>query len=107
MTLARPQRRIWAAQARVFSTAARARRIGSALASMTTWAVLGLLVVAAPASAVIISAGPTTSPGGGWSCTTPASGPEKLAGGQTYTCTGTAGAFSSLYVGINKNTSSP
>src|SRR5262249_31363935 len=109
MTLARPQRRIWAAHARAFNTTttpARARRHGSALASMATLAILGLLIAAAPAGAVVLSGGPAYT-GGTWSCTTPVGGPEKLTGGATYNCSGTAGQFTNLYIGINKNTSLP
>ena len=69
-----------------------------------TLAVLGLLLVGRPArAAIVITNGPTYTPGGGWTCTTPTSGTEKLAGGATYTCTGTAGAFSNLYIGIKNN----
>jgi Disintegrin len=109
MTLARPQRRIRVAQARVFGTTTRgrARRHGAALVSMATLAVLGLLAAAAPAGAIVLTGGPTTSPGGGWTCTAPTAGLEKLAGGGNYTCSGTAGAFTNLYLGINRSTSSP
>ncbi len=89
MTLARPQRRIWAAR------------------TTATLAVLGLLVAAAPAGAIVISNGPTDTPGGGWSCTLPVAGSEKLAGGGNYTCTGTAGSFTNLYLGVDRNTTVP
>src|SRR6185369_8506638 len=109
MMLPRPQRKISAAQTRACSmtTPARPRRHGSALGSIVTLAVLGLLVAAAPASAIIISAGPTYTPGNGWTCTAPAAGTEKLAGGGNYSCSGTASSFSNLYLGINRLTSSP
>jgi len=69
---------------------------------------LALLVAASPARAVtVIPIGPTTSPGGGWACTAPSAGTEKLGTGGNYTCSGTAGAFSNLYLGINKNTTLP
>lgn len=84
-----------------------ARRYGSALASMATFVVLGLLVPASPAGAIVLTGGPTTSPGGGWSCSAPVAGTEKLAGGGNYTCSGTAGAFTNLYLGINRSTASP
>jgi cysteine-rich repeat protein len=74
---------------------------------MATLAVFGLLVAAAPAAAIVITSGPTTAPGGGWSCTAPAAGSEKLAGGGNYTCSGTAGAFTNLYLGVNRNTGLP
>src|SRR5262245_55093596 len=100
MTLARPQRRNWAAQTRAFGTATLAgrKRRGSALVTMATLAVLGLLAVAAPAGAIVITNGPTTSPGSSWTCSLPASGSEKLAGGGNYSCSGTASAFSNLYL---------
>ncbi len=74
---------------------------------MATLAVLGLLVAAAPASAIVISNGPTTAPGAGWSCSLPVAGSEKLAGGGNYSCAGTASAFSNLYIGINRLTTLP
>ena len=107
MTLAQPQGGISAAQTRAVlgtATPARGRRHGSAVASVATLAVLGLLVGASPAGAIVITGGPTTSPGGGWSCTAPAAGSEKLAGGATIAARGTAGAFSNLYIGINSAT---
>ena len=84
-----------------------ARRYGAARAPLAILAVFGLLVAAAPAMAIVISGGPTTTPGGGWGCTAPVAGTEKLTGGGNYTCSGTAGAFTNLYLGINKSTSSP
>src|SRR5262245_45526574 len=105
MTLARPQRRVCAAQIRAFGTTTpvRASRHGSALTTMATLAVVGLLVAASPAKAIVITGGPTYSPGGTWGCTGAVAGNEKLAGGATWTCTGTAGAFSNLYIGIKNN----
>src|SRR5437867_11291478 len=107
MTLARPQGGISAARTRrVLGTAtpARGRRHGAAVAKVATLAVLGLLVGGSPAvGAIVVTAGPTYTPGGTWSCTTPTAGSEKLSGGATYTCTGTAGAFSNLYIGIKNN----
>src|SRR5437867_260164 len=109
MTLARPQGGISAARTRrVLGTAtpARGRRHGAAVAKVATLAVLGLLVGGSPAvGAIVVTAGPTYTPGGTWSCTTPTAGSEKLSGGATYTCTGTAGAFSNLYIGIKNNVS--
>ncbi len=104
MTLARPQQKNSAAQTHACGTPARARRHVSALLSL---ALLGLLVAAAPAAAIVLTGGPTTSPGGGWGCTTPTAGSEKLAGGGNFTCTGTAGAFTNLYIGINRSTGLP
>src|SRR5215813_1136652 len=88
------------------ATPRRRRRPGSAVATL---AVLGLLAIgSSPAAAqTVITTGPTTSPGGGWSCTGATAGNEKLAGGATWTCAGTAGSFSNLYLGINKSTGSP
>jgi cysteine-rich repeat protein len=97
MTFTRPQRT---------SSAAQNRARHSALTTRVTLAVLGLLIAASPAAAIVIG-NPTTSPGGGWSCTAPAAGIEKQAGGGNYTCSGTAGAFTNLYLGINRNTSLP
>ena len=91
------------------ATPLRRGRHGSAVPRVATLAVLGLLAIgSSPAAAqTVISSGPTTSPGGGWSCTGAVAGNEKLAGGATWTCAGTAGAFSNLYLGINKSTGSP
>ena len=71
MTLARPQQRNWAAHTRAFGTTALAgvRRHGSALARMAMLAVFGLLVAAAPAAAIVLTGGPTDTPGGSWGCT--------------------------------------
>src|SRR6185436_4065802 len=80
---------------------------GSALASVVTLAVLGLLGATPSAAAIILTGRPTTAPCGGWTCTLPVSGSEKLAGGGNYTCGGTAGAFTNLYIGVNKNTGLP
>src|SRR5207249_8870220 len=92
MTLARPQGGSSAAQTRPVlgtKTPARGRRHGSTVVSVATLAVLGLLVAGSPASAaIVITSGPTYTPGGTWSCTAPTAGSEKLAGGGTYTCTG-------------------
>jgi cysteine-rich repeat protein len=98
MTFTRPQRT---------SSAAQTRARHSAFTTRVTLAVLGLLLAASPAAAIVLTGGPTTSPGGGWTCTTPAAGTEKNAGGGNYTCNGTAGAFTNLYVGLNRNTSLP
>ena len=68
-----------------------------------TLAVLGLLLVGTPARVAIVITGGPTYTAGTWSCTTPTSGSEKLAGGATYTCSGTAGSFSNLYIGINNS----
>ncbi len=87
MTVRRSQRRVCAAQIR-------------ALASL---AILSVLVAASPASAIVITGGPTYSPGGSWVCGGAVAGNEKLAGGATWTCSGTAGAFSNLYIGIKNN----
>ncbi len=92
MTLAQPQRIISAAQTRALGM---------------TLAILGLLVAASPARAIVLTGGPTTAPGSGWTCTAPAAGTEKNAGGGNYTCNGTAGAFTNLYLGINRNTTLP
>jgi hypothetical protein len=89
------------------ATPARRKRHGSALGNVAILAVLGLLVGASPAAAIVITGGPTYTPGGGWSCTTTAGGTEKLAGGATYSCSGTAGAFSNLYIGIKNNNVPP
>ena len=52
---------------------------------------------ASPASAIVLTGGPTYAPGGGWTCTvTSAAGAEKQAGGANVSCTGTAGAFTNL-----------
>ena len=104
--LARPQRRIWAAQTHALGTtiAAGARRRGSTLASLATLAVLGLLVTAAPAGAIILNTTPTYTPGSGWTCTAPVAGTEKNAGGSNYSCSGTASAFSNLYLGVKRDT---
>src|SRR6185436_15471975 len=77
--------------------------------TVATLAILGLLSIgSSPAAAqTFISGGPTTAPGGGWSCTGAVAGNEKLAGGATWTCAGTAGAFSNLYLGINSATTLP
>jgi len=108
MTLARPQQKTWAAQTRTCgTTAARAWRHGASLISIATLAVFGLLGAAAPAGAIVLTGGPTTAPGGGWTCSAPAAGSEKLGSGGNYTCSGTAGAFTNLYIGVNKNTSVP
>src|SRR5581483_9318943 len=111
MTLARPQRGISAAQTRAVLgtvTPARQRRRASAVASAASLVMMALLVGAAPAAAqTVITGGPTTSPGGGWTCTAPGAGSEKLAGGGNYSCTGTSYPFSNLYIGINKNTTTP
>src|SRR5437868_3853191 len=80
-----------------------------------TFAVLALLAVGSPAAAVIvITGGPTTSPGSGWACTAPTNtaspDPEKSGTGSNYTCSGTAyssSTISNLYIGINKSTASP
>ncbi|MCC6847414.1 MAG: hypothetical protein IT294_02845 [Deltaproteobacteria bacterium] len=74
---------------------------------VTAAALLGLLIAASPAAAIILTGGPTYTPGGGWTCTAPAAGTEKNAGGGDYTCNGTAGAFTNLYLGINRNTTQP
>src|SRR5690348_13206505 len=105
MTLARPQRKLSAAQARAFGriTPPRATRHRSALTSMAILAVVAVLTAASPAAAVVITGGPTYSPGGSWGCSGAVAGNEKLAGGATWTCTGTAGAFSNLYIGIKNN----
>src|SRR5206468_1905656 len=95
MTLARPQGGISAAQTRAVpgtATPARRRRPSSTVARVATLAMLGLLVAGSPAGAqIVVTGGPSYTPGGTWSCTTPTSGSEKLSGGATYTCTGTAG----------------
>ena len=74
---------------------------------MKSVALVGMLAVLGIASsasaAIVITGGPTYAPGGSWGCTTSAGGSEKLAGGATYTCTGTTGAFSNLYIGIKNN----
>jgi len=107
MTLARPQVGNSGAQTRaVLGTTAHGRRHGSTVASVTL-VVLGLLLGAAPAGAIVITGGPTYTPPNGWTCTTPASGGEKLAGGATYTCSGSAGAYSNLYIGIKNNNVPP
>ena len=106
MTLAQPQQRISTAHTRPFGPSGRPRRYGAALIRLTL-AVVGLLIAAAPAAAIVITNGPTYAPGSGWSCTAPVAGLEKLAGGGNYTCTGTAGAFTNLYLGVNRSTSSP
>ena len=98
MTFTRPQRTCSAAQTR-------ARH--STFTTRVTLAVLGLLIAASPAAAIVLTGGPTTSPGGGWTCTAPAAGTEKNAGGGNYTCNGTAGAFTNLYVGLNRNLTLP
>src|SRR6185369_15245131 len=61
MTLARPQRKISAAQTRAcnMTTPARARR---PLTTMATLTVLGVLMAAAPAGAIVITGGPTYTP---------------------------------------------
>jgi len=74
---------------------------------MATVAVFALLIGAAPAGAIVISSGPTYTPGGGWSCTAPVAGSEKLGTGGNYTCSGTAGSFSNLYLGVNSATAFP
>jgi len=106
MTFAQPQGEISTAQTRAVlgtATPVRRRRHGSAVARLATLAVLGLLIGASPAAAIVITGGPTYSPGGGWSCTGAVAGNEKLAGGATWTCAGTAGAFSNLYIGIKND----
>src|SRR5438045_3661745 len=104
MTLARPVGGISAAQTRgVLGTATpvRGRRHGSAVATL---AVLGLLVAGSAArAAIVITGGPTTAPGGAWTCTAPTAGNEKLGTGAAYSCTGTSYPFSNLYIGINKD----
>src|SRR5581483_3600094 len=111
MTLTRPQGGISAARTRaVLATAAPgrgARHGGWTVASAALFAVLGLLMPALPAAAAIVITGGPSAPAGSWSCTAPAAGSEKLAGGGNYTCSGTAGAFSNLYLGINSNTGLP
>src|SRR5947208_6488377 len=111
MTLARRQGAFSAAQTRaVLGTAMSAcrRRRRSAVASVATLAVLGLLVGSAPTgAAIVITGGPTTAPGGGWSCTGPTAGNEKLGTGAAYSCSGTTYPFSNLYIGINKSTTVP
>src|SRR5207244_7844431 len=74
-----------------------------------TLAVLALLSIgSSPAAAqTVITGGPTTAPGGGWTCTAPVAGTEKLGTGGNYSCSGTAGSFSNLYIGINKSTTVP
>jgi hypothetical protein len=74
---------------------------------MATLAVLGLLVAASPAAAIVITGGPTYTPGGSWTCSGAVAGNEKLAGGGNYTCGGTASVISNLYLGINNLTGSP
>ena len=74
----------------------------SAARTLLVLGVLGLLLAASPARAIVITGGPSAT-AGTWSCTTPTLGSEKLAGGATYTCTGTAGQFSNLYIGINNS----
>ncbi len=108
MTVARPQRKVCAAQNRAFGTTTPvlAQRHGSALTSIVTLAILALLVAASPAAAIVITGGPTYSPGSGWGCTAPPAGSEKLVT-TNYTCTGTAGAFTNLYIGINQATTFP
>src|SRR5262245_56956891 len=110
MTTAGPQRGVWAGQARAFETTTpvRAGRRGSVQASMVTLAVVALLVATSPASAIVLTGGPTYSPGGGWTCTvTTAAGAEKQAGGANVNCSGTAGAFTNLYLGIKRDTTTP
>ena len=111
MTLARRQGEISGAESRRVLggvTSAPGRRRRSTVAGVATLVVLGLLIGGSPARAqIVISGGPTTSPGGGWGCTTPTAGNEKLAGGGSYNCTGTSYPFSNLYIGINKNTAVP
>ena len=97
MMLAR-QQRISTAQVRS------AQRYGAALTRLAVLAIFGLLGAAAPAMAIVISGGPTTTPGSGWGCTAPVAGTEKLPGGGNYTCSGTAGAFTNLYLGVNRLT---
>jgi hypothetical protein len=75
---------------------------------MVMLAVVALLVAASPASAIVLTGGPTYSPGGGWTCiVTSAAGAEKQAGGATVSCSGTAGAFTNLYLGIKRDTTVP
>ena len=110
MTFAQPQGEISTAQTPAVlgtATPVRRRRHGSAVARVAMLAVLGLLVGASPAAAIVITGGPSTSPGGGWGCAGATQGDEKLAGGANWTCSGTAGAFSNLYVGINSATGVP
>ena len=110
MTFAQPQGEISTAQTRAgLGTAmpVRRRRHGATVVRAALLTLLGLLVGAGPAAAVVITNGPTYSPGGGWSCTTPTGGSEKLAGGATYSCAGTAGAFTNLYIGIKNNNVPP
>ena len=105
MTLARPQ--VGTSQARAvldIATPARGRRYGSAVASLATLAVVGLLLGAAPAGAIVITGGPTYTPPNGWTCTTPVSGNEKLGAGQPIPAAATAGAYSNLYIGIKNTT---
>src|SRR5580765_6307588 len=110
MTVDRPRRGIRAGQTRAFGTTTpiRAGRCGSVLASMVMLAVVALLVAASPASAIVLTGGPTYTPGGGWTCTvTSAAGAEKQAGGANVSCSGTAGAFTNLYLGIKRDTTVP
>jgi hypothetical protein len=110
MTFAQPQGGISTSQTRAVlatATPVRRRRHGSAVSRAALLGMLGLLVGASPAAAIVITGGPSYSPGGGWSCTGAVPGNEKLAGGATWTCSGTAGAFSNLYIGINNATTLP
>jgi hypothetical protein len=75
----------------------------SSFTARVAFVALAVLGAAKPAAAIVITGGPSYTPGGGWSCTTPTAGSEKLAGGATYNCSGTAGAFSNLYIGIKNN----
>jgi cysteine-rich repeat protein len=91
MTFCRPQRKISVTRTR-------------ASVLVGTLAVLGLLITAAPARAIVLTGGPTYAPGGSWTCTAPVASTEKSAAGGNYTCTGSAGAFTNLYIGVKRDT---
>src|SRR4029079_17576739 len=107
MTTVRPQRGVWAGQTRAFGATTPVRG-GRRRSVLVTLAVVALLVAASSASAIVLTGGPTYSPGGGWTCTvTSAAGAEKQAGGANVSCSGTAGAFTNLYLGIKRDTTVP
>lgn len=80
-----------------------ARRVQVAMVATVLGAALGAIGLQLPASALIISGGPSyTLPGGG-SCTV--SGIASATGGATVTCTGlNLGAHTRVYFGIKNNT---